>query len=51
MHPYQTGIGVRYARRGKRRNPKEVGHPFPNMSMFYLSDEINFHGNILYEGS
>ena len=42
---------MRYARRGKPHNPKEVGHPFPIMCMFYLSDEINFHGNIRYEGN
>ena len=51
MHLYQTDIWVRYARRGKPHNPKEVGHPFPIMCMFYLSDEITFHGNFRYEGN
>jgi hypothetical protein len=49
MHLYQTDIWVRYARRGKPQNPKEVGHPFPILCMFHLSDEIQFHGNIRYE--
>lgn len=33
------------------RQPEEDGHPFPNMCMFCLTHEINFHGNILYEGN
>ena len=45
MLSYQPGIGVRYARQGKRHNLKGVGHPFPNTCMVCLADEIQRRHN------
>lgn len=40
---------MRYARLGKHYKTRENGHPFSNILMFWLIDEINFHGNIDHE--
>lgn len=40
MLSYQAGIGVEVCPTREHHNPKKVGHPFPNICMFCLADEI-----------